>query len=209
MADHSLKLVIALLGAACSGTAFAQGALASAEAGGEAPAETSTATVDTHHKLYVGADYQMARFSVSNSEAVNGFAVSDYDSQFVDLRVGYRVLDAVGVEAHYGVPAGSSDSEGKVKTDAFYAAYVVPTGTLFEALEISAPVGYAYAKLKDSTNSASRSGVAFGLNLELPMRALLSRLPDVRVTGGGTVFNHGTDARYYGYHAGLRWDFGF
>lgn len=160
------------------------------------------------HKFYIGANFQQARLSVSDPSSVGGIPQDDYDSTFYDLRLGYRLLDAIGVEAHYGIAGDNGSDPGKVKTDNYYAFYVVPTGTLLDTVEISAPVGYASSKVKQGDLKATLAGVSYGLNIELPLRRLWSSSPDLRLSGGGTVYYHGTDARFYGFHYGLRWDFG-
>lgn len=183
-------------------------------AGGSADEEASKPVLtEPSHKFYVGFDYQNARLSVSDSGSVGGVPAADYDANFYDLRVGYRVLEAVGLEAHYGIPANSDDDPGKVKQDHYYAAFIVPTATVFESFELSLPVGYTNSRIVHTdatgTQDATLGGIAYGLRLEVPVRVVWHALPDLRLTGGGMVYHQKSGARDYGFHYGLRYDFGF
>src|SRR3546814_8584097 len=59
-----------------------------------------------------------------------------------------------------------------------------------------------------SSDLVNFDAVSFGLNFEVPVFVNPdSRLPDIRIGGGGTVFYAENAARTYGFHAGIRFDF--
>lgn len=208
------KLIpVVLLGVLC-GTAQAQYAGRKIGGGGGESEGTSASLAVENHKLYLGADYTFARLAVSNSNHTGGIPEDDFDTRFIDLRAGYRILPVVGVEFHYGLPAQGLGDPGNVKSNHYYGIFVVPTATLFETVELAFPVGYTWSRVshKDATTGArehaSLDSVAFGMNVELPIREFWAKLPDLRLTSGASVYNHGSAARYYGYRFGLRYDFG-
>jgi hypothetical protein len=175
--------------------------------------ETSTSLSDDNHKFYIGADYVDTKLSVSNPDTVNQIPVGDYDLRFVDIRAGYRLFNAIGIEGHYGVKSEDASADGgTLGLDHYYGVFVVPTATVFDAFEIGVPLGYARTAVTRQLNGvntvADLNSVSFGVNFELPIRVFWGQLPDVRLTGGGTVYDQKTDARLYGFHFGARFDFG-
>src|SRR3546814_15473249 len=88
-----------------------------------------------------------------------------------------------------------------------YGVYLVPTGNLFRFFEVSAPIGYSHLRLKNSNGHVNFDAVSFGLNFEVPVFVNPdSRLPDIRIGGGGPVFYAANAARTIGYYHGPRLD---
>ncbi|MDB5985309.1 MAG: hypothetical protein JWR16_362 [Nevskia sp.] len=211
------KLIVIILLCAIGGTANAQltGRKIGGSDTGSADAEGAAATLAVEsHKFYVGAEYTQSRLSVSDSSKAGGIPEDDFDGLFVDIRAGYRILSALGLEFHYGVPVSDTGSSGDIKQNHYYGIFAVPTATLFERFELGFPVGYTFSKVSHRDDDGTREhktldSVAFGMNIEVPIRQFWDVLPDVRVVGGGMVYDHKSSARYYGFHYGLRYDFGF
>lgn len=174
---------------------------APAEEGAEAEEAPAEDGASEPWQVYVGADYVNTVLSLS---APPSAPASDFDSTMVRLRGGARVLDGIGLELHYGFDQADEDA-GEVTTDAYYGAYIVPTATLFDVLELHFPVGYARSEFGDSGDALG--SIAYGVDLELPVKSLWDALPDVRLTGGWMVYYQKSDARVYGANFGLRYDF--
>lgn len=175
-----------------------------------APAE-DTASADAGDEggglnLYVGLDYDMTTVDINDGEVETALSGDRFDSDFYKLRLGVRMFEAVGLEVNAGFPANDG-SATKLETKQFYALYLVPTGVLFELLEVSARVGYAYTELENDFGSEDADGMSFGLGVELPLRRFGESLPNLRIGAGGTVYQEDRDGRVYGFHGGLRYDF--
>lgn len=153
--------------------------------------------------LYVGADWVMTTLSIS---APGNGAANELDSGMYRARVGWRALEAVGLEAHFGVD-NSDDEPGSVETKSYYGVFVVPTATVAEVVELAFPVGYAQSTFGDDTFEEDFGSIAYGIDAELPLRVLAEGLPDLRLTAGWMVYYQKSDARAYGANAGLRYDF--
>lgn len=151
--------------------------------------------------LYVGADYVNTTLSVS---APPTDPANEFESTMLRVRVGKRLFEAIGAELQFGVDQADEEA-GEVATDAYYGLFLVPTATLFEALELGFPIGYARSEYGDSGDALD--SIAYGAALELPIRALWDALPDVRLTSGAMVYYQKSDARVYGANFGLRFDF--
>lgn len=172
----------------------------------EAPAEEVAAEESSEEPseplaLYVGADYVVTTLSLSN-----GAATGDFDSGMYRGRLGVRALEAIGLEAHFGVD-NSDDEPGSVETKSYYGVFVVPTATLYEVVELAFPVGYAQTSFGDGAADEDFASIAYGIDAELPLRSFGEGLPDLRLTAGGMVYYQKSDARVYGANAGLRYDF--
>lgn len=196
--------------AAASDSASGDAAAGStAEAGEQSVAVSEDSESSGSHQgfpLYVGADYAFLTAALSKDKLKNTLGGGDsYDSNFYRLRVGTRLLEAIGLEANYGIKGSGSDD---VDTDQMYGLYVVPTGVVFEILEVSTPVGYSHLEIKNSAGKLKFDGVSFGVNFEVPVFVREgSAIPAIRLGGGGTVYYAGGEARVYGFQAGLRMDF--
>jgi hypothetical protein len=184
---------------------------AAAESPAEAPPADQAAaapaeeTPSTPWHLYGGGDW--VRDTLSSS-ALRGFGQSNYDTGMYRLRAGARVFDAVGVEGQLGVNRNESGTAGTTaETSNYYGLFLVPTASLFETVELAFPVGYARTGVKHVGGSAHLSSVSYGLNAELPLRVFSAGLPDVRFVAGWMIYYQKTDARIYGFNAGLRYDF--
>ncbi len=122
-----------------------------------------------------------------------------------DVRLGYRVLENIDDEVHYGITVGHDTQSDGFKFTRYYAAYIVPTATVLDTFELSVPIGYAIPGVKQCATGqpehrASISSVAFDLSLELTVRQSSAALPDLRLTAGGVVFVQRNDAQIYGFH---------
>lgn len=169
-----------------------------------APAEGSTETASAEPAapwdLYIGADYVNTTLSVSVPSTA---PTNEFDSRMLRVRVGKRVLESVGFELHYGVDQ-AKEEKGEIKTDSYFGAYLVPTATVFETVELAFPVGYGRVAFGDGSDP--KGSVAYGIDAELPLK-VFGDLPDIRLTAGGMVYYQKSDARVYGVNFGLRYDF--
>jgi len=161
----------------------------------EAPAEP--------WKLYLGVDNVNTTIALSVPPTV---PANEFHSTMIRARVGMRVLEAVGLELHYGADR-ADEEKGEVATDAYYGVYFVPTATVLDFLELAFPVGYGRSEFDDSGEALGSIG--YGIDAEIPIRGFYDGLPDVRLTGGWMVYYQKSDARVYGANLGLRYDFSF
>lgn len=157
--------------------------------------------------LYAGVDMVDVRVSFSDDALVAKFGDDKLNSSFYRLRVGTRLFEAIGVEAHYGLPDQDDSGERHFETGEYYGVFVVPTGVFLDVVEISAPVGYTLTKVERGGASEKFDAVSFGMNIEVPITLDSEWFPDIRIGGGGTVYQAQNDARIYGYHFGIRLDF--
>jgi len=210
------SLVSILLFTACA--AHAQGLMkgvggASSSEGGEK--QTSSGAFDEDHKymFYAGADLQNSTLSVSNSQSFGGLAADRFHSKFWDMRAGYRLFKVIGVEAHFGFPDQDANGASHYKVRDYYGLFAVPTANVFDLFELAFPLGYTNSGVTALVNNSPvdkhLNSMAYGARIELPVRVFWHELPDVRITGGGMVYYQRSDAREYGFHFGLRYDFGF
>lgn len=218
-----MKRVLALmLLSAVTASVHAQGLMKSVGGGGGSGDSSQSSTEsfddDKKYQFYVGADLQDTKLSISDSNSYGGLNNTSYDSKFWDIRAGYRLFKAIGVEAHYGIPDQDADTSGRFKTRHYYGVFAVPTANVFDLFEIAFPLGYTNqgVTINGQTTSGGNAVVekhlnslAYGANLEVPVRVFWRALPDFRLTGGGMVYYQRGDAREYGFHFGLRYDFGF
>ncbi|HSW12856.1 MAG TPA: hypothetical protein VLI06_08460 [Solimonas sp.] len=173
----------------------------------EAPAE-ETASEDSGEPffLHVGVDMAEVDFSLSD-ELETKFGSADLDSSMYRLRVGMRLLEAVGLELQYGLSDDDGTDAGTIEIGEYYGVFLVPTGSLFELIEVSTPIGYSFIKGERGSASHEFDGVSYGLQLELPITLDSEWLPDIRIGGGGQVYQASHESRVYGYHFGVRLDF--
>ena len=219
-----MKKVLALMLLSATATVHAQGLMksvgggSSSDSGSGSKSSADTFDDDRKYNFYIGADLQNTKLSVSNSDSFQGLNASDYDSKFWDIRAGYRLFKVIGVEAHYGIPDQNDQDPGRYKKRSYYGIFAVPTANVFDLFEIGFPVGYTNSGITVNGQTAAGTSavvqkhlnsIAYGANLEVPVRVLWRALPDIRLTGGGMVYYQRSDAREYGFHFGLRYDFGF
>ncbi len=157
-------------------------------------------------KLYVGLEYDQTTVDINDEGLQDAVGGSRFDSDFYKLRLGVRMFEAVGVEFHAGFPANDS-SDDKLETKQFYGLYLVPTGVLLDTIEVSARLGYAYTEIKSDAGKQDADGASFGVAFELPLRLLGEGMPNLRLGAGGTVYQEDRDARVFGWHGGIRYDF--
>ncbi len=174
----------------------------------EAPAE-ETASEDSGEPFhfYLGVDKAEITLALSDDALETAFGGDELESSMYRIRAGMRLLDAVGLELHYGVADDKDDGAKKFEVGEYYGIFVVPTGSLFELIEISVPIGYSSMKAERGAASETFDGVSYGVNLEVPITLNSEWIPDIRIGGGGLVYRADRDSRVYGYHFGVRLDF--
>ena len=182
----------------------------------EAAAAESTPTPERKPwQLYGGYDRAHINLLVSNSNPASTtptslqtrFGGDSFGSSFNRLRGGVRLLDVVGIEAHVGFKGDNGSDPGSVSVNKYYGLYAVPTGVIFDTFEVAAALGYSQMTVERGSASEKFKGVSYGLNIELPIRRFFESLPDIRLGLGGIVYHHDSDARIYGTHFGIRYDF--
>lgn len=156
--------------------------------------------------FYIGVDYDMTKVDVNDSEQRAALGRRHFESNFYKLRLGTRLFEGVGLELHAGFPDNDASAR-KLETKQFYALYLVPTGVLFDLVEVSARLGYAYTELESELGKDDADGASFGLAIEVPLRHFGEGMPNIRVGAGGTVYQEERDGRVYGWHGGIRYDF--
>jgi hypothetical protein len=168
--------------------------------------------------FYAGAELHSAKLSISDSNSFNGLNAATYDSAFWDLRAGYRLLRFIGAEVHYGIADQGDQNPGRYRVNNYYGFFLVPTARVFDLFELGFPIGLTNSSVTVNGDSGSGAAervrkhldsLAYGANLEVPLQRYWGALPDIRLTGGATVYYQRSDAREYGYHLGLRYDFAF
>lgn len=176
----------------------------------EPPAEEAPVEEGEPTRLYVGADYAQVDVSYSSDALKAQFGGEEFRSTFYRGRVGVRVFEVIGLEAHFGVPDDDGSEPGRVEIAEYWGVFAVPTATIFDLFEMAVPLGYSKLKVAQATGAEEEFGrVGFGLNIELPLKGLVEALPDIRIGGGGMVYHAENHARIYGYHVGARYDFAF
>jgi len=174
----------------------------------EAPAE-ETASEDSGEPFhfYLGVDKAEVTLALSDEALETAFGSDELDSSLFRIRAGMRLLEAVGLELQYGIADDKDDEANKFEVGEYYGIFVVPTGSLFELVEISVPIGYSSMKAEKGGASETFDGVSYGVNLEVPITLNSEWFPDIRIGGGGLVYRADRDSRVYGYHFGVRLDF--
>jgi hypothetical protein len=159
---------------------------------------------DPGRPLYVGLDLVTSTLS---SSSLPGFGIQDFDSGQYRLKFGTRIFDDhVGLEFHYGLNRGSKD-QGEVDTDTYYGLFLVPTATVLDYFELALLMGYARNSVASSAASANLNGVAYGFDMQFPLRLYFPDMPDIRFGLGWMVYYQDSDARMYGANIGVRYDF--
>jgi len=218
-----MKKVLALMLLSATATVHAQGLMKSVGGSSSSDSSSSSSSTgsfddDTLYNFYVGADLQNTKLSVSDSGSFGGLNNTSYDSKFWDLRAGYKLFKVIGIEAHYGIPDQNDETLNRYKKRNYYGIFAVPTANVFDLFELGFPIGYTNSSITvngdtsagaQTTVEKHLNSIAYGANLEIPVRVFWHALPDFRLTGGGMVYYQRSDAREYGYHFGLRYDFGF
>lgn len=156
--------------------------------------------------FYVGLEYDMTKIDIDDGATREALGRRRFDSNFYKLRLGARIFEGVGLEVQAGFPDNDASSS-KLETKQFYALYLVPTGVLFDMVEVSARLGYAYTELESEVGKDDADGASFGLAVELPLRHFGEGMPNLRIGAGGTVYQEDREGRVYGWHGGIRYDF--
>jgi hypothetical protein len=156
--------------------------------------------------FYVGLDYDMTKIDINDRGTREALGRRRFESNFYKLRLGARIFEGVGLEFHAGFPDNDASAR-KLETKQFYALYLVPTGVLFDLVEVSARIGYAYTELESELGKDDADGASFGLAVEVPLRHFGEGMPNLRIGAGGTVYQEERDGRVFGWHGGVRYDF--
>ncbi len=182
----------------------------------------TAAQADDDRRFYLGADRVDAVFSTSSPQTVftgsnnaNFRQTERSDTKFYRVRLGTDLSESIGIEAHYGFEDTSADvAENTGALDSYLGLYLVPRGVLFELIDIELPLGYSKVEyIEPAGGSADVDGVAFGVNLGLSLTRFLGdedredRSWNLRLIGGGMVYQQDSESRFYGYNLGLRAEF--
>lgn len=174
---------------------------------------------DDERRFYVGADLVDAVFSTSNPQTVftgdnnaNFNETERSDTKFYRLRLGMQLSDDIGFELHYGLDdEEASAAEDTGALDTYYGAYIVPQGEMFDLIDVELPIGFGTVEyIGPNGGLADVDGIAYGVNLGLSLSRFFEndeRGWDLRLVGGGMVYQQDTDSRFYGYNFGLRGEF--
>lgn len=175
----------------------------------ETPAEETTAEEPAQPwKLYVGYAQDNLKLIITDPALKTRFGGQDeLKSAMKRIRFGVRLFDVIGVEAQIGQNNQDTIEPRSVETGSYKGIFLVPTGTLFDIMEIAAVFGYAKFDMTRGSVSQDFSGPAYGVNLEFPFKALSEVLPDFRIGGGYMVHSAENNARVSGGHFGVRFDF--
>lgn len=160
-------------------------------------------------RFYVGAERAETTLDLSGETLQNRYGRDQLDGGSYLGRVGVRIAEGISIEG-IGSFAPDDDKGGRdAKFTQIYGAYLVTTGTVMETVEVSGRVGYALVRAENATADEKFDNVSYGVEMALPLRVFSDSLPNVRLVGGGTVYSQERQARIYGWHYGLRYDFGF
>ncbi|EIT70012.1 MULTISPECIES: hypothetical protein [Hydrocarboniphaga] len=179
----------------------------SSGSGGEEPASQSI-DEEEHPNFYVAIDRAEARIDLSDDGIEDRFGTDELDGGFYRGHLGWRLIPGVAIEGLVGFAPDKAKAVDEFEMKKFYGAYIVPTGTVLDVLEISGRFGYSWSSA-EAANGAEKSfsGVSYGAELLFPIRVISKSLPNLRLTAGGTVFYQDRDARTMAWHYGLRYDF--
>ena len=174
---------------------------------GDSASEASSEPERDPIRLYAGADYAWLTASLSSDQLKAKFGGDEFDSRFYRARFGTRLFGKIGVEGQFGFSDTDDTEPGDVEVSEYVGVFIVPTGVIFDLIEVAAPIGYSVTELSGRGASHKFDGFSFGLNFEIPLLIDVENFPDIRIGGGGTVYQAEREARVYGYHAGIRFDF--
>jgi hypothetical protein len=174
---------------------------------GDEPASQSI-DEDENPNFYVAIDRAEARIDLSDDGIEERFGTDELDGGFYRAHLGWRLIPGIAVEGLVGFAPDKAKAVDEFEMKNFYAAYIVPTGTVLDVLEISGRFGYSWSSA-EAANGADKSfsGVSYGVEFLFPIRVISKSLPNLRLTAGGTVFYQDRDARTMAWHYGLRYDF--
>lgn len=179
----------------------------SSGSGGDEPASQSI-DEEEHPNFYVAFDRAEAKVDLSSDGLKERFGANDLDGGFYRGHLGWRLIPGIAIEGVVGFAPDKANAADEFKTKDFYAAYIVPTGTVLDVLEISGRFGYSWSSIEGGSGAEKGfSGVSYGVELLFPIRVISKSLPNLRLTAGGTVFYQNRDARMMAWHYGLRYDF--
>ena len=193
-----------------TGTVDASGSGDSYEASGSGGDEPASHPIDEEENpnFYVAIDRAEAKIDLSSDGIEERFGTDELDGGFYRAHLGWRLIPGIAVEGLVGFAPDKAKAVDEFEMKNFYAAYIVPTGTVLDVLEISGRFGYSWSSA-EAANGADKSfsGVSYGVEFLFPIRVISKSLPNLRLTAGGTVFYQDRDARTMAWHYGLRYDF--
>ena len=172
----------------------------------EAPAEETPAEAPAPYALYVGIAKDQATVSFADAGLQARFGGRRFDSSQLRLRAGMRLWEVIGIELQLG-QNDADVAQGEAELSGYKGVMFVPTGVVFDSLEVSGLVGYSQFDVERGAQSEKLSGTSYGFNVELPLRSLSETLPNLRLGAGGLVYNDRRSARAFSLNAGLRYDF--
>lgn len=178
--------------------------------GADAPAAAADEAEEVEPtRLYAGLDFASVDVSFSSPALTAGFGRAKLDSDFLRARLGWSVFEQLAVELHLGAEGDDGRDAGSAAVAGYAGVFLVPGRTMLDIVDVSALLGYARLDVERPGFSSGRSGAAYGVNIELPLRRVVETLPDLRVGTGFVVYAADREARVYGAHLGLRYDFEF
>lgn len=179
----------------------------SGESGDTGAAASSDGSDDDGLKLYFGAERVEATLDLSDESLQEHYGTDKLEGGFYRGRAGIRLAPGIAIEGQGGFLPDDDKAANDAKFKHFYAAYLVTTGTVLDAVEISGRVGWAWIGVKNGGADESFNSVSYGVEVALPLRVISESIPDIRLIAGGTVFSQERQERSYGWSYGLRYDF--
>lgn len=158
-------------------------------------------------RYYLAAGFDSIDFSASSAELKTLFGGENFSGMQVHLRGGLRVHDMVSIEVQGGAKAQNGVDAGTIQINNYLGLFVVPGTSLGGKVEIAAPIGFNSFRLIRGNSKEKFQRPSFGLSLAVPVRGFKETLPDLRFTGGYKIYYVDKDARVYGYHLGMQYDF--
>lgn len=157
--------------------------------------------------LYLGVEYVDFKTDVSDGGLEDQLGGDEFDAQMFVIRGGVRLFEVIGLELQGGIGDSASGAD-ELEVKQYFGAFFVPTGTLFELIEVSVRVGYSFMTLEsEGGGEEDLDGMSYGIGVDLPIRSFGEGLPNLRFTSGGTIYQSDRESRSFGWHAGLRFDF--
>lgn len=172
-----------------------------------APESDDAGEQEKDPRFFIGIDRNEAILDLTDANLKLAYGSGHLDGGFYRARFGAHLAPAIFAEAQIGFAPDSDSGAKKVKTEPFYALYLVTSAPIFDTVEISARVGYAWIGAERDGFSEDFDNVSYGIGLDLPLRHLSKSLSRFRLNLAGTVYGQDRDARYYGWSYGLRYDF--
>ncbi len=187
----------------------------------------SATAVQAHEGMYVGGNFQMAKFDLKPEHATaNELFGGKYNASTVNLIAGYDFNQYFAVEGRVGIPASSEKStqliaslEGKPQTSyAIFGKGTLPLTDMFSVYAL-AGVGSSPYKIEASIGPLSDSQKFDKVSLQYAAGVEVNFTPSIAMTAEYGVFGYGkqemsmldykTDAKYStkGFNVGIKYKF--